>query len=147
MIRLTQGELIIDASLNIDGSAVGGVLITGDANGDDATLLGTEITDLLGSSGTQLDDNSRVINFSAPTGNLTLTNLTLTGGQAGSFSEGGGIRFGSSGVLTLSDSMVSGNSGYIGGGVYTNSGSVSVASSTISGNNNNGYGAGGGNLL
>ena len=144
VIRLTQGELIIDESLSIDGSSVGGVLITGDANGDDVTLLNTEITDLLGSPSNLLDDNTRVLNFSGPTGNLTLTNLTVTGGQAGGFSEGGGIRFGSSGMLTISDSTISGNSGYYGGGVYTDSGNVAVASSTISGNSNTGYGAGGG---
>ena len=144
VIRLTQGELVIGDSLSIDASSVGGVLITGDANEDDVTLSGTEITDLSGSSSNLLDDNTRALNFSGSTGNLTLTSLTVTGGQAGSFSEGGGIRFGSSGVLTLSDSTISGNSGYFGGGVYTNSGNVSVASSTISGNRNNGYGAGGG---
>ena len=144
VIRLTQGELVIGDGLSIDASSVGGVLITGDANEDDVTLLGTEITDLLGSSSNLLDDNSRVLNFTNPTGNLTLTSLTVTGGQAGGFNEGGGVRFGSSGVLTLSDSRISGNSGYFGGGVYTNSGNVSVASSTISGNSNNGYGAGGG---
>ena len=136
--------MIIDDSLSIDASSVGGVLITGDANGDDVTLLNTEITDLPGSPSNLLDDNTRVLNFSGPTGNLTLTNLTVTGGQAGGFNEGGGIRFGSSGMLTISDSTISGNSGYYGGGIYTNSGSVSVASSTISGNSNTGYGAGGG---
>ena len=44
LIRLTQGELPISDSLIIDGNLVGGVVITGDANGDDVTVGGTNIT-------------------------------------------------------------------------------------------------------
>ena len=46
LIRLTQGELTISDSLTIDGSSVGGVLITGDADGDDITFSGTNVTDV-----------------------------------------------------------------------------------------------------
>ena len=46
VIRLTQGELSVTASLRIDGTSVGGVVISGDADGDDITLPGTNITDV-----------------------------------------------------------------------------------------------------
>ena len=71
LIRLTQGELSISDGLTIDGSSVGGVVITGDADGDDVTLAGTHITDVTASLGGTagaaddlLDDNSRVLNSS-----------------------------------------------------------------------------------
>ena len=35
LIRLTRGELVISDSLTIDASSVGGVVVTGDASGDD----------------------------------------------------------------------------------------------------------------
>ena len=71
LIRLTQGELSIVDSLSIDGSSVGGVVITGDANGDDITVTGTNVTDVEASfseltSDDLLDDNSPVLNFRGP---------------------------------------------------------------------------------
>ena len=83
-----------------------------------------------------LDDNTRVLNFSAATGDLTLAGLTLTGGRTTGFDlEGGGILFDSDGTLTLTGSTVSGNStagnGADGGGIQTFSGAVTLASSTI----------------
>ena len=151
LIRLTNGELSISDSLIIDGSSVGGVVITGDANGDDVTVDGTDITDVSASFGESagdvddlLDDNSRVINFSSDEGNLTLTGLTLTGGRtsennvgAETTHSGGGIRFDSSGSLTLSVT-VSGNStnggSANGGGIFTSEGDVILTDSTVSGN-------------
>ena len=157
VIRLTQGELVISESLLIDATTVGGVVITGDANGDDITVSGTEITDVMASFGGAdgatddlLDDNSRVINFAGTTGNLTLTNLQITGGRTTDDSEeGGGIFFESSGSLTLNQSTVSGNSttgqSSNGGGIYSHLGNVSLINSTVSENittGNFGKGAG-----
>ena len=151
VIRLTQGELVVEDSLSIDGTSVGGVLITGDADDDDITVGDTNITDVSASFGGTagddddlLDDNSRVVNFTGSSGNLTLTGLTITGGRAtGSFDNGGGIRFNSGGVLSLSNSTVSGNSsGGDGGGIYTRTGDVSLSSSTVSGNSSDGNGGG-----
>ncbi|MEO1151824.1 MAG: hypothetical protein AAFW83_12685, partial [Pseudomonadota bacterium] len=60
LIRLTQGELVATQALNIDGSTAGGaVVITGDADGDDVTVMGTDITDVAASGAGLLDDNSR----------------------------------------------------------------------------------------
>ena len=150
VIRLTLGELEITNSLSIDGTSVGGVVITGDANGDDETVGSSNITDVSASSTMQLMDNSRVVNFTGSSGNLTLTDSIITGGRTtGRYEEGGGIRFDSNDTLTLNNSTVSGNStsGYRsgGGGIYTASGDVSIVSSTLSGNSTSGeYGYGGG---
>ena len=116
VIRLVQGQLEISDSLDIDGTSVGGVLITGDANGDDATLSGTQITDVSANAIGDLTDNSRVLNFSSSTGDLSLAGLTITGGQVRG-TDGAGILFQSSGTLGLINSDVSGNyisSGFLG---------------------------------
>ena len=152
LIRLMQGELIIGESLSIDGTSVGGVVITGDANSDDVIVSDSQITDVsasfggtLGAVDDLLDDNSRVLNFSAFTGNLTLTNLKITGGRTTNLGEGGGaIRFYSNGDLTLSSSSVSGNStagnDSPGGGIYTRLGNVFLTDSSVRGNSTSGNG-------
>ena len=164
LIRLTQGQLMIRDGLSVNGTSVGGVTITGDANGDDVTVNGTHTTDVSASLGDPnsaaddlLDDNSRVLNFFG-TGSLTLGGLTITGGRTTGrdFADGGGgIRFESSGTLHLFASTVSGNSTdgarARGGGIYTsnhtnrNSGVLSLSNSKISGNRTvGGYSVGGG---
>ena len=109
VIRLIQGELVISNSLSIDATSVGGVLISGDADDDDATVGNTDITDVAASFGgitgapdDLLDDNSPVVNFTGLTGNLTLTGLTITGGSeivGEAYGVGGGILFFSSGRI------------------------------------------------
>ena len=145
VIRLTQGELSVSDGLTIDGASVGSVLVTGDAGDDDVTVEGTDITNVSASiGGTEgapddlLDDNSRVLDFSADTGDLTLTNLTITGGQTQSNSEtGGGINFRSSGTLTLNESTVRGNlAGRSGGGIFATE--VNLTNSTVSENRTTG---------
>jgi hypothetical protein len=118
LIRLTQGELFITEEVSIDASMATDVVITGDANGDDITVPGTFVTDVDASFtgfGTNdinlLGDNSRVIRFSdsnAYEGTLTLSDLTITGGN-GSQGRGGGI-IATGGSLTLTNSHVRGNS-------------------------------------
>ena len=158
LIRLTQGQLVIADSLSIDGTSAIDVLITGDADADDVTISGSNITNvgassvvIPGATSDLLDDNSRVLSFSGLSGNLTLASLTITGGRTTGFSEdGGGIFFRSSGVLSLSNSTISGNSttGPVadGGGIYTQLGSVSLSNSTVSGNSTTGSAADGGGV-
>ena len=154
LIRLTQGELSISESLSIDGTPVGGVVITGDANGDDITVAGTNITDVeasfgqyLGEPDDLLGDNSRVLDFSASAGSLTLTDLTITGGRLTDVGQSGaGIR--SIGNLSLINSDVNGNStiAYLGNGagISSSSGDVSLTNSTVRGNNAARYNSHGG---
>ena len=101
-----------------------------------------------------------MLNFSSVTGDLALTDITITGGRTsgnnvstqGPFARysGGGIRFVSSGVLSLSDSVVSGNSTAgeraEGGGVFANSGSVVLGNSEVSSNSTTGSTAEGGGI-
>ena len=156
VIRLIQGELEISDSLSIDGTSVGGVLITGDRLGNDSIVSGTNITNVsesLYTNANSLDDNSRVLNFSVYNGNLTLSGLTITGGRttADGFNGGGGIRFSSGDVLDLNDSTVSGNSttgsNAYGGGIYATSGSVLLADSTVNDNITTGNNADGGGIF
>jgi len=153
LIRLAQqsnisSQLGIDDSLIVDASSVGGVVITGDINGDDITVLGSSITDVSASSDNLLSDNVSVLglSFFGRTSNLTLTELTLTGGD--SFGPGGGIDFDSSGTLTLNQSAVTGNrsSSDSGGGIYTEDGTIVLNNSTVSDNRSYDASFGGGGL-
>ncbi len=137
--------------------------ITFDANlsGQTITLSGSEllITDALTIDATALAANvtidanmqSRVLRFSAfPTGNLTLSGLTITGGRTiGEFDDGGGIRF-SGDTLTLNSSTVSDNSTTgdfaYGGGIWSFSSDVTLTDSTVSDNSTSGLNANGGGI-
>lgn len=163
LIRLTSGELEITDTLTIDGSTGVEVTITGDANDDDITDA-ANITDVAASFGRTagaaddlLDDNSRVLNYSSTTGDLTLDDLTVTGGRTtadGGFvnttSIGGGIRFVSGGVLSITNSVVGGNSTtgrYArGGGIGTFLSTVELTGSVVSGNSTADLAASGGGI-
>ena len=103
LIRLGGTELEVTESLTIDADGATDVVITADRDGNDTRVGGTFITDVAASltnDSTSLDDNSRVLNFSASSGDLTLNNLTVTGGRTtGDFADGGGI-FTSSGAVS-----------------------------------------------
>ena len=165
LIRLTEGQLTPIAGLTIDGSTATGVTITGDANGNDITI-GANITDVAASGAALLADNSRVLNLSSSSSlnpssfieDLTLINLTLTGGRTTeddadffNSTDGGGIRFFSAGTLELRNTVVSGNStvgdNADGGGIFTNSGSLVLENSTVSGNSTGGFVARGGGIF
>ena len=129
--------MFVTESLTIDGSTATDVLITADTLGNDVLLPGTFITDI--ESIGPLVDNSRVLGFAGITGDLSLVSLTLTGGRTSTpVSSGGGIRFTSNGTLTLTSSTVSGNStsgnSAHGGGIFSSAGSVVISGSTISNN-------------
>ena len=66
VIRLTQGELVINDALTIDGTNGIEVVITGDANNNDVTVSGTDITDVdasLSANSMSLSDNSRAVSY------------------------------------------------------------------------------------
>lgn len=159
LIRLTQGELVITEEASIDGSTATDVVITGDATGDDITVPGTFITDVAASF-TEfppepldlLNDNSRVIRFSDASseadGTLTISRLTITGGRTTQRSDFGGGIFAESGTLTLIDSNVSGNStsgdGAEGGGIRGEF--VALQNSSVTGNSTSGFNSHGGGV-
>lgn len=121
-ISLNDRDLEITESLSIDASTLA-VPITIDAR-----------------------NRSRVLHFSAMSGDLSLKNLIITGGYSfafNSFSErrgnGAGIRFESKGTLHLNSSKVTGNfvdgENTDGGGIFTYSGNVVLTNSSVSNNN------------
>jgi hypothetical protein len=77
--------------------------------------------------------SSRIFNIGDEAGNVTLKGLTLTKGSAGLGSDGGAIFSDSLGMLTVADSVLTGNAaGSRGGGIFA-SGSVLVTNTTIGG--------------
>ena len=157
LIRLAQGQLEITDTLTINAFAGNNVTISGDANADDSTVAGTFITDVAGSAGVafdnRLNDNSRV--FLATDTNLTLANLTVTGGRTSSLgptnstAEGGGI-YAAGGSLSLIRTTISGNStdggNADGGGISAEGAVVTLTDSTVSGNGTVGTRSDGGGL-
>jgi hypothetical protein len=130
-ILLSTGEIAITEALTIRGP--GDELVTIDAQ-----------------------QNSRIFNVTAATGDVAIDGLTLTGGATnGDNTEssptahsGGAIRSITSGNLSITNSTVSGNAtnGYAagGGGIFAE-GNVTLTNSTVSGNRTGGeYAYGGG---
>ena len=71
--------------------------------------------------------------------NLTLEGVTVTGGAAGQYANGGGIL--NSGTVTVSDSDITGNSAFAGGGIE-NVGQLTIGDSIISDNTSGSAGGG-----
>ena len=134
-IHITSGDLDITDTLTIDASALA-ENVTIDAN-----------------------HRSRIFNFTALSGDLSLTGLTLqngrtTGDNANFFDNtqsGGGILFLSNGTLTLTSSTLRENSttGFNGngGGIFALSGAVTLHHSSLTGNSTTGNAAIGGGIF
>ncbi|MEE3715382.1 DUF4347 domain-containing protein [Tumidithrix elongata RA019] len=103
IITLTTGELLISEDLTIQGTGASNLTISG-------------------------NNASRVFNITA--GNVTFDSLKIANGNSGVGNNGGGI-LNTGGNLTLTNSIVSGNTaGNRGGGVST-TGAVTLANSTV----------------
>jgi uncharacterized repeat protein (TIGR01451 family) len=108
--------------------------IQGTCNG---TLEITHNLTLAGSGGATLDGQGAGTVLTVDAGNtVAIGNLTITGGNG---SSAGGIL--NNGIVTLTDSAVSGNSAtpgtspnFGGGGIFNQGGSVALTDSTVSGN-------------
>jgi predicted outer membrane repeat protein len=87
-------ELVISDSVTIDGP--GAASITIDAVGA-----------------------SRIFNISEQAGDVTLNGLTLTGGNAPGLEGGGAVSSVAFGLLTISDSVITGSTAQFGGGIYS----------------------------
>lgn len=132
-IFLTGGELHITEAITI--SAPGAGAITIDAQ-----------------------QQSRIFNFTAASGNLMLDRLTLTQGRVTGNNEtaadhlynGGAIRFLGTGQLVLDDCQVIANSTSgshtAGGGIFVQAGHVSLEHTVVANNSSTGHSADGGGL-
>ena len=154
----TAGDDTIDFAASLAGGTIalsGGELPITETLTIDASMLAKSIT---------IDANlqSRIFNFTASTGDLSLTGLTLTAGRTtgnnmlisgfpGPVTDtyhGGAIRFISAGTLTIANSLISGSrtEGVAAfGGAMFSAGNLVLDQSTISGNETQGgYAFGGG---
>jgi CSLREA domain-containing protein len=122
-INLTNGELPINSGLTI--------------NGPGANLLTVQRST---ASGTP---QFRIFNI-ASNASATISGLTISNGSAAAVGSSGGGIF-NRGTLTITNSIISGNSADTGGGICNSSGNLSLAiiNSTISGNS---AGNGGGGI-
>lgn len=121
-IVLTNGSLVINKSLVINGTSAKNVTISG-------------------------NNTSRIFTIAAATGNflITLSNLTMTNGYVPELptdgtNGGGAISHETTGTLTVNNCVISNNStpGHQelggGGGIYNRNGTLNVNNSTITGN-------------
>ncbi len=84
--------------------------------------------------------SGRVIYVNAPSGNVVLKHLTLTGGH--SLQTGGGVHH-QQGELTLNNVIVVNNlAENEGGGLYQNNGTVTISNTLVVSNTSNGWGGG-----
>lgn len=117
--------------------------------GDNALPVVTSRISINGNATTIAGDGSaRILEVSAPNGNLTLNGLTLTGGF--NTFAGGGI-FNNEGTLTLNRSVVTGNASPAGGGIASGTNQPGPVGTTTLNNSqvtdNAAFGAGGGGIL
>ena len=131
-ITLTGGPLTIDKSLTISGPGASDLAVSGN-HADRVFVVNTGATVTV--SGLTIE-NGKALNGGggggiSNLGILTVTNSAVTGNSALNF--GGGIE--NFGTLTLTNSTVSGNSAdcCYGGGIY-NGGTLTVTNSTVAGN-------------
>lgn len=113
-IILTMGALVVSTSLSIEGP--GAELLSIDASGNDPT------PDMNNGDGTRVFE---------VTNNVSISGLTLTGGDAAA--GGGAIR--NAGELSLSECIITSNAANGGGGIENRfGGTLTLADSTVSGN-------------
>jgi CSLREA domain-containing protein len=136
-ITLTSGELVIGKSLTIRGLGANQLIVSGN-NASRVFSISSSHTVLLDAL-TMTGGNGVGAKFSGDGGAiynegiLTVTNSAVSGNSAGLGFDGGGIR-NDGGPLTLINSTVSGNSAGFNGGGIRNSGVLRMFNSTVSSN-------------
>jgi hypothetical protein len=130
-ITLTGGELLLNQSLTIDGSALpNGVTISGNNSSRVfETSSGTTcvFTRLTITNGFNSGLGGAVLNG----GTLTVNQCTIAASSAGG--AGGGV-FSNGGAATLNATTLSANSALFGGGIANNGGPLTLNQCTLSGN-------------
>ena len=112
-------------------AAGGGLTIDG---GDGVTVQVTTPYNWDGTSGSATATVSRVFNINASGEAVTISNMTIKGGDISGLSSpnyyGGGI-YHAAGTLELNTVTVSGSKGNEGGGVYSTIGTISISDSSV----------------
>jgi filamentous hemagglutinin family protein len=155
-ISLTQGELVIDQSITVDGSTTGSTIVNGQnqsremeidgtSSGDTVTLNNLTLTDGnadaitsgLGSSRTNDGGGLLIFSQSALHATVTINNSTISNNTADNNHGGGGIYIAAQSghaTVAINDSTISGNSAYGtqgGGGIYNDGFANAVTALTI----------------
>ena len=115
---VTAGNFTINGDTDGDGDA--DVVISGDANGDDITVIAAGSNNALitnAAENVNAPDNVQVIGVAS--GDVVLNGLVITGGYG---SESGAISSAAGSSLTIENSVVAGNIGEQVGGIYALSG-------------------------
>ncbi|MGH8103834.1 MAG: choice-of-anchor Q domain-containing protein, partial [bacterium] len=136
------GDLDITEALTINGAGQAITIIDGGALDRAFEIRGSipvAISGVAIQNGSIRSNGGGIRNDS---GNLTITNSTISNNDAGTSAFGGGVYI-SSGVVNISGSTVRDNRAEDGGGMFGEAGSISIANSTISGNRSVGGGGGG----
>jgi hypothetical protein len=146
IIVLTNGQILLTNNLTIDASALpGGIQINGNAGSRIFEVASNNVVlnSLTITNGTDTNDptyGGYGGGIYNSSGTLTLTNCILSGNTSG---EGGGIYNG--GNLTLTNCILSGNTCGSGGGIL-NGGNLTLTSCTLSNNSATGFDGGGGGI-
>ena len=153
-VPCSSGAAGLIAAINATNGGGGGTIslawgctyaLTTPDNGENGLPVVTTPISVFGNGSTITGSGAvRIFEVDGPGGNLSLRNVTLTGGSASDF---GGAILNSSGTVTLNHSVVTGNSAAMaGGGIANGTFGPSTAMLTLNGSlvTNNSSGVGGG---
>jgi hypothetical protein len=140
-VSCSSGAAGLVAAINAANGSGGGTIslawgctyaLTTPDNGENGLPVVTTPISVYGNGATITGSGAvRIFEVDGPGGNLSLQNVTLTGGAASDF---GGAIFNSSGTVTLNQSVVTGNSAVTaGGGIASGTFGPSTASLTLNG--------------
>ncbi|BAY10423.1 DUF4347 domain-containing protein [Calothrix sp. NIES-2098] len=143
VIKLTQGEILINKSLTLSGQGEFATIISGNQQHriftiDDGNANQQSQVELfsIGLTGGKVTDNGGAIWNKE---NLSLTNTTLNHNQAGNF---GGAIWNDKGTITIENSGIYQNTAVQAGGAIANSGTLSLNLTDIDRNTTTGKGGG-----
>ncbi len=138
-LSTANGSLVILDHLTVIGPGADRLTVNGGGVTNVFQVGSGVIPSVLALSGMTVTGGTRgIIAFD---GTLTLTNMVVTGNNAGTAS-GGGI-MGARADLAIVNSTIAGNTAALGGGIFLTGGSLLLDRSTVSGNGATGSGGGG----
>ncbi|NJM13834.1 MAG: hypothetical protein HC889_20075 [Synechococcaceae cyanobacterium SM1_2_3] len=143
IITLTTGEIAISDDATIEGLGATVLAVSGNNASRIFTVAAGKtvaVDQLKLQNGFSSEPGGAILN----NGNLTISKSDLSNNQStltGSFNGGGAIANADTGVLTVIDSSLSGNTGVTGGAINNQiGGATTIRNSTLSGNTGNGGG-------